>query len=188
MKKIISIITIFISCFLSIAQSQYEIKSSDGKIIARHFKNPQEGLDSIVIKNNKHNLKLSRHTPFFKFEDKKIVKSIYTNQIEKINNNIYMLKGVGTLNWETQLHFIFFKKNKILKYYLLISNDRQLRSESIHFKYLSKTNEVIIPIIKRYTPLNYIYDINIKENKLDSILALEQPKSSKYHKYKLKVK
>ncbi len=184
MKKSILIIIILINCIEINAQSNYSIKSEDSKVTANHFLDFEEGLDSVLVKNGKCNFKLSYHKPLFEFEG--IVNSININHIKKIKNKTYLLIGVGTLNWETQLNLIFIKKNKILKYYIVVSNNKRLRD--VTFEYLPKTKEVIIPITKQYTPQNFIYEINLKENKLDTIKPLKEKTENKHFRYKLKIK
>ncbi|WP_346883926.1 hypothetical protein [uncultured Algibacter sp.] len=184
MKKSILIIIILINCITIKAQSTYTIKSENNTVSAKHYLSFDEGIDSVIIKNKNCKLKLSNNKPLFEFEG--IVNTININHIKKITNQSYLLIGVANLNWETQLNLIIIKKNKILKYYIIKSNSKRLRDVS--FEYLPKTKEVIIPISKRYTPQDYIYDIDLKQNKLDSIKPLTKKISDTlFYHYKLKI-
>ena len=190
-KRFIIVIVLYLICIVANAQSSYTIASKDSLVIAENFINFYEGIDSVVVKNKTCKLKFSYTNPLFDFTGEDgyapVVASFWTNHIKKITKNVYLLIGVGgDTSFETELNLIFIKKDKILKYYIVKSNNKRLRD--ITFEYLPKTNEVIIPIIKRYTPQNYIYDIDIKENKLDSIKALEESKLAKFHRYRLKIK
>ncbi len=72
-------------------------------------------------------------------------------------------------------------------YYVVNSNDKLLRD--VTFEYLPKTKEVLIPILKIDTPKDYIYEIDLKENRLDSIKALPESANDRYyHRYRLKIK
>jgi hypothetical protein len=190
MKKILSIIFLLILS-KGYTQTSYKIQSKDGKVIVQNFISYEEGRDSVIVKHRKCKLKFSYHTPLFNFVNNDgynpVDPSFVARSVRKITKNIYMLIGIGgNTNFETELNLIFIKKGEILKYYIVKSNNKLLRD--VTFEYLPKTKEVLIPIPKKQTPLNYIYDINIKENKLDSIRALEESKLAKFHRYKLKIK
>ena len=181
MNKIYIIVFVLIHCYVSNAQNTYTIKSKDGKVSAKHYIGFGEGLDSVLVKNKKSIFKFSYHKPMFEFEE--ITTDINVNHIKKIKNNKYLLLGIGgNLNLETQLNLIFIKKDKILKYYVVMSNNKSLRD--IDFKYLPKTKEVVIPITTKHTPLDYIYEVDIKENKLSEIKPFKQTSSRYYYKIK----
>lgn len=192
MNKYIFFIILSINCFVVNSQSRYTIKSDDGKVSADHYIAFDEGLDSVIVKNKQCKIKLSHLEPKFdiKFNEsgRTISNYISISHIKKIKDKIYLLIGIGgNLNWETQLNLIFIKKNKILKYYVGMSNDKTLRD--VTFKYLPKTKEVIIPIPKEYIPKDYIYEINLKENKLDSIKSMNSNiEDKRNYIYKLKIK
>ncbi|MDO6761524.1 hypothetical protein Q4566_15030 [Tamlana sp. 2_MG-2023] len=191
MKKIILTLILAINFFTTHAQRSYEIKSNDGKVIAENFIGFGEGRDSVIVRNKGYKLKFSYHTPLFDFKEDNgyspIDISFSARHIKHITTNIYLLIGVGgNTNLETELHLVFIKKNKILKYYVIVSNDKRLRD--ITFEYLPKTKEIIFPITKEYTPQDYIYDVILKENSLDTIKPMKAEKDSKFYQYKLKVK
>ncbi len=191
MKKLIFALFLLTNCVLINAQSSYKIESKDGKVTAENFLGYGEGRDSVIVKNKKCKIKFSYHNPLFDFVDEDgytpISSSFSAHYLKRINKNIYLLIGIGgNLEWETQLNLIFIKKNKILKYYVAKSNEKRLRD--VTFKYLPKTKEVIIPITKQYTPQDYIYEINLKENKFDTIKPINKDMSDKFYEYKLKIK
>ncbi len=184
------IFLILLSGFVN-AQETYERKSEDGKVLAENFIAFDEGIDSVIIKNRKHKFKFSYHEPFINIKDDEgynlIDNSIVVNRIKKIKKKTYLIVAYGgNLSLETELNLFIIKKNKILKYYVVQSNNKRLRDVS--FEYLPKTKEVIIPISKRYTPQDYIYDIDLKQNKLDSIKPLtKKPLDTLFYHYKLKI-
>ncbi|MDO6761519.1 hypothetical protein Q4566_15005 [Tamlana sp. 2_MG-2023] len=191
MKKIILTLILAINFFTTHAQRSYEIKSNDGKVIAENFIGFGEGIDSVIVRNQKYKLKFLNDTPLYNFiEDNgysPIDNSFSARHIKHITTNIYMLIGVGgDTSLGTELHLVFIKKNKILKYYVLISNDKRLRD--ITFEYLPKSKEIVFPIAKEDTPQDYIYDVILKENSLDTIKPMIAEENPKFYQYKLKVK
>ncbi len=191
MRKIILTLIFLINFSIISAQNSYEIKSKDGKVIAENFISYDEGRDSVIVKNEKCKLKFSHYNPLFSFIDddgySPVDPSFFAHYIKKIKDKVYMVIGVGgDTSLGTELNLIFIKKNKILKYYIVVSNNKRLRD--VTFEYLPKTKEVIIPITKQYTPQNFIYEINLKENKLDTIKPLKEKTENKHFRYKLKIK
>lgn len=81
----------------------------------------------------------------------------------------------------------FIKKDKILKYYIIQSYNKSLRN--IDFNYISNKEGGIVSFPKIYTPQDYIYDIDLNTQTLDTIKPLtgKQSDSLSYH-YMLKIK
>ncbi len=172
------------------AQKSHVFKSDDGKVLAENFISYEEGVDSVVVKNKKHQFKFSYHEPFIQIKDGDgydlFDNAITVRNIKKVKNRIYLLVGYGgNLNIETELHLIFIKKSAVLKYYVLKSHDKTLRDVS--FEYLPKTKEVVIPIAKQYTPQNFIYAIAPEAGQMDTIRPIKDEVNDQYRKYKLKV-
>ncbi len=193
LKTTISVI-IFLAINFSInAQKSYVVKSKDGKVSAEKFISFDEGVDSLILKNKKHKFKFSYLDPFIKIKDDEgyglLSGNLVVHRIKKIKKNIYLIIGfAGNLSVETELHLLFVKKNKILKYYVLKSDDKMLRD--VFYEYLPKTKEIIIPISRRYTPQDYLYDIELENrSSFDTIRPMVEKKSdSLFYHYKLKIK
>lgn len=192
MKKLIFALFFLTNCILINAQSSYKIESKDSKVIAENFIGFQEGIDSVIVKNKKCRLKFTSHKPLFNFyhednDSDDIPNYFWASSIKKINKKVYMLVGISENVYSMkQHHLIFIKKNKILKYYVTVSDNKRVMD--IKFKYLKKTKEVVIPITKQYTPQSYIYEINLKENKFDTIKPIKKNISDKFYEYQLKIK
>lgn len=169
-------------------QENYTVISNDKKVSAKHFLGLGEGLDSIIIIYKNYKLKLSNDQPLFDIDG--IVNTININpDIKKINKKVYLLYGIGTLaGGETQINFIFIKKNKISKYYILRSKNRMLKFTPPFFKYFPKKREGMFSILKSDTFQDYIYEVDIKNNTYDTIQPIKKgiQKDREQYTYRLK--
>lgn len=192
MKKIILLTLLVTSYFPITAQKSYIFKSKDEKVSAENFIAFDEGRDSLVIKNKNHKFKFSYDEPFIRIKDSEgynlFDNGILVRNIKKIKKQIYLIVGyAGNLNVETELHLFFIKKDKILKYYVIKSYNKRLRD--IDFNYISNKEGGIASFSKIYTPQDYIYDIDLNTQTLDTIKPLTGKTSdSLSYNYKLKIK
>jgi len=193
MKQKILYTILIVGCISINAQKSFVFKSKDNKVLAENFISYDGVRDSVIIKNKNHKFLFSHHKPFINIKDNEgydlIDNSLAILNIKKVKRKIYLIIGyAGNTSVETQLNLFFIKKNKILKYYVIQSNDKMLRDVS--FEYLPKNKEVVIPVSKKYTPQNYLYDIELKKRKsYDTIKPITKKRSdSLFYHYKLKIK
>lgn len=174
MMKIISIVLLFCISLLN-AQNNWIVKSDDSLVIAKNYMGFAEGRDSAIVVTKSHKFIFSYHYPLFKEEIiDQIDGSFWVMSIKRINDEVYLLVGVGgNENFETQLSLIFINESKILKYIVIKSIDKRLRD--IEYLFDEKNKEFVftrgIVNINDEIP---IYDLDIDEQKIRKIMPLKE--------------
>jgi len=116
-KNIIILFLLLLSCISVNAQKSYVLKSKDGKVSAEKFLSLDDGIDSLVIINQKNKFKFSHKEPFITIKDDEgynlFDNGIVIRNIHKIKNKIYFMVGYGGSSSQGKEFNLFFLKKMI---------------------------------------------------------------------------